>query len=90
MNTLIYIMEKGDENLCQNIQKRNRNSSGKLYFTREELLELMIIILKSYNFLDALGIIHRDIKPHNIILVKGVWKLIDFDISIKYELNYYL
>lgn len=35
-------------------------------------------ILNSMEFLHASGLVHRDLKPHNILLHEGRWKLSDF------------
>lgn len=35
-------------------------------------------ILNSLEFIHTKGLVHRDLKPHNILLHEGTWKLADF------------
>ena len=44
-------------------------------------IPIMLSILAAAESLHSIGIIHRDIKPENIVLVNGVWKLIDFGLA---------
>jgi len=53
----------------------NRMASGPL--NEEELLQMASAILRALEFLHGKKLIHRDIKPDNILKVNGVWCLGD-------------
>lgn len=53
----------------------NRMASGPL--NEEELLQMAAEILRALEFLHGKKLIHRDIKPDNILKVNGVWCLGD-------------
>jgi serine/threonine protein kinase len=48
----------------------------------EEHKEIMIQIIKGFQYLHHHNILHRDIKPQNILLHNGVIKICDFGFSI--------
>ena len=49
-----------------------------LFYTENELLYIMKQIIKTLSLLQINHITHRDIKPQNIMIVKGKFKLCDF------------
>ena len=56
-------------------------------FSADELINLMIPVMKSLNVIHAKGVIHRDISPDNIMYTKsGKLKLMDFG-SARYFTN---
>ena len=56
------------------IARRNYN----LYYKEEELLNIASQLIKTLSLLQKNHITHRDIKPQNILVVKGNYKLCDF------------
>jgi serine/threonine protein kinase len=61
--------------------KRRRESSSR--FEEQELLEVVVSVSAGLRFLHAKGIVHRDIKPDNLVYSHGQkeLKLIDFSAS---------
>ena len=56
------------------ISRRNYN----LYYKEEELLKIASQLIKTLSLLQKNHITHRDIKPQNILVVNGNYKLCDF------------
>jgi serine/threonine protein kinase len=57
--------------------------NNKKVFTIKEILRILKKILKALTFAHNRGVIHRDIKPHNMILQKdNELKIFDFGIAI--------
>ena len=53
------------------------NRMVKNDLAESELLELAASVLKALAFLHTKGLVHRDVKPDNILKVDGVWCLGD-------------
>lgn len=77
---LIIGMELAEETLLQRFERaRNQGQSG---VPADELLEYMREAAKAIDFLnDTKRIIHRDIKPQNLLLVGGGIKVADFGLA---------
>jgi len=76
-NSLYVIMEKGDTDLASLLKK---------YANKRELTPAMIKhywteMLHAVSAIHQKGIIHKDLKPANFLLVEGRLKLIDFGIA---------
>lgn len=56
------------------ISRRNYN----LYYKEEELLKIASQLIKTLSLLQKNHITHRDIKPQNILIINGKYKLSDF------------
>ncbi|CAK62608.1 unnamed protein product (macronuclear) [Paramecium tetraurelia] len=76
------IMEKCDESL-QNYLKGKSDSQRQL--ENKEIIEILYQIVQGYCFLKQIGVIHRDLKPDNILIKKiqgrNVIKIIDFGVG---------
>jgi len=69
------IMELAEIDWDQEIENR---SQFNLYYSEYELMEIMGQIVKTFSLLQKNHITHRDIKPQNIMIVKGKFKICDF------------
>ena len=69
------IMELAEIDWDQEIENR---SQFNLYYSEYELMEIMGQIVKTFALLQKNHITHRDIKPQNIMIVNGKFKICDF------------
>ncbi len=56
---------------------KNR-SKHKVYYTEEELLDIIKQLVKCYSLLQKCNITHRDVKPQNILIMNNSYKICDF------------
>ena len=68
-------MELAQIDLEQEINKRNKKH---LYYTQQELFDIIKQLVTCYSLLQKNNISHRDVKPQNILLLNGFYKLCDF------------
>jgi serine/threonine protein kinase len=78
-DTLILAMELGDRTLLDRL--REAEKEGQPGIPAPELLECMREAAKGIDHLNGKGIQHRDIKPHNLLLVGGGVKVADFGLA---------
>ena len=69
------LMELAQIDLEQEINKRNKKH---LYYTQQELFDIIKQLVTCYSLLQKNNISHRDVKPQNILLLNGFYKLCDF------------
>ena len=76
-NEYIYyeLMEKAERDWDKEIHIRNQRN---LYYTEIEIINIMTQLIKTLSLLEKNHITHRDIKPQNILIVNGKYKLCDF------------
>ena len=79
MNSYNYdfyeLMELAEIDWDKEIERRSRVGQ---FYSEYELMDIMFQIVQTFALLQKNHITHRDIKPQNIILVKGKYKIIDF------------
>ena len=68
-------MEKAERDWDKEINIRREH---KLYYTESELIDIMTQLIKTLSLLQKNHITHRDIKPQNILVSNGKYKLCDF------------
>ena len=74
------LMEIGEYDWEKDINERRISNS---YYTETELLNITTQLIKTLSLLQKNHITHRDIKPHNILIINGKYKLCDYgDIRI--------
>ena len=69
------IMELAERDFEKEINSRK---AANKYYTEEELLDIIIQLVKTLSLMQKNNITHRDVKPQNILLIKGFYKLCDF------------
>ena len=69
------IMELGERDWLKELKMREE---CQLYYTEYELLGIALQLIKSLTIMQNHNITHRDIKPQNILLIKGAFKICDF------------
>jgi tRNA A-37 threonylcarbamoyl transferase component Bud32 len=69
------LMELANIDWEKEIKKRKEN---KEYYTEGELFDILKQLTETFSLLQKNHITHRDIKPQNILVVNGQYKLCDF------------
>ena len=69
------IMELGERDWLKELRRREQSL---LYYSEYELFQIISQLVKTLALMQKHHLTHRDIKPHNIILKKGIFKLCDF------------
>ncbi len=69
------LMEKCEKDWDTEISNR---SKFDLYYTENEIINIMTQLIKTLSLLQKNHITHRDIKPQNILVLDGIYKLCDF------------
>src|SRR5262249_3184644 len=76
---LVIAMELAEASLLDRLNQARKQ--GQTGIPTEELREYMAEAAKGIDHLNHLGILHRDIKPHNLLLVGGGVKVADFGLA---------
>ena len=69
------LMELAETDWEQEIKSRNKK---KLYYTQPELFDIIKQLVTCYALLQKNNISHRDVKPQNVLILNGLYKLCDF------------
>ena len=69
------IMELADRDWDKEVRRRYQNH---LYYQEYELMEILRRLIKDFSSLQTNHITHRDIKPQNIMIINGIFKICDF------------
>ena len=69
------LMELAQTDWEQEIKSRNKKH---LYYTRSELFDIIKQLVSCYALLQKKNISHRDVKPQNVLILNGQYKLCDF------------
>ena len=84
---LVIVFERLAKDLMKDIQDRNRN---KYMWRPEELLGLYVELAEAFAYLQEQGVVHRDIKPQNILIANGHIKVTDFGTSKNGSISFLL
>ena len=78
-NTAMYLyfelMEKAERDWNSEISYR---SQKEMFYTEKEIINIIDQLIGTLSLLEQNHITHRDIKPQNILVFKGIYKLSDF------------
>ena len=76
-NEYIYyeLMEKADRDWDNEIRERSLMNK---YYSEKEIIDIIFQLIKTLALMQKNHITHRDIKPQNILIINGVYKLCDF------------
>ena len=69
------LMELAQTDWEQEINLRNKK---KLYYTKQELFDIIKQLVTCYALMQKNNISHRDVKPQNVLILNGLYKLCDF------------
>jgi len=74
------IMELIETDWDLEIKNRKEKSS---YYSEKELLQIIFQLVKTLSLMQKNNVTHRDIKPQNVLVSRGIYKLCDFgDVKI--------
>ena len=74
-NYFYELMELAEKDWEQEILDRQKT---QLYYQEYELMEIFRHLIKTFSSLQTIHFTHRDIKPQNIMIVNGQFKICDF------------
>ena len=69
------LMELAEIDWEKEIKKRKEK---KQYYTEGELFNILKQLVSTFSLLQKYSITHRDIKPQNVLIVNGIYKVCDF------------
>ena len=76
-NEYIYyeLMEKAEQDWDNEIRERSLTNK---YYSEKEIIDIIFQLIKTLALMQKNHITHRDIKPQNILIINGMYKLCDF------------
>ena len=69
------LMELAQTDWEEEIKYRNKHN---LYYSEEEIFNMIQQLVQCYALLQKNNVSHRDVKPQNILLLNGMYKICDF------------
>jgi hypothetical protein len=69
------LMELAQTDWEQEIKMRDKK---QLFYTQPELFDIIKQLVSCYSLLQKNNISHRDVKPQNVLILNGLYKLCDF------------
>lgn len=86
-NVIFMIMELCNEKVGVNIILQSLNDYLKNHkdITELEIRYMFGQVLNGFKYLRSLGIIHRDVKPENILIRNSVLKIADFGFAKQHD-----
>ena len=69
------IMELGERDWEKEIQLRFLHQK---YYSEYELFQIIYQLVKTLSLMQRYNVSHRDIKPQNILIINGIYKICDF------------
>ena len=69
------IMELGERDWEKEIQLRFLHQK---YYSEYELIQIIYQLVKTLSLMQRYNVSHRDIKPQNILIINGIYKICDF------------
>jgi hypothetical protein len=69
------LMELAQTDWEEEIKYRNKHN---LYYTEEEIFNMIQQLVRCYSLLQKNNVSHRDVKPQNILILNGMYKVCDF------------
>ena len=69
------LMELAQTDWEEEIKYRNKHN---LYYSEEEIFDMIRQLVQCYALLQKNNVSHRDVKPQNILLLNGLYKVCDF------------
>jgi serine/threonine protein kinase len=69
------VMELGERDWEKEIQLRFLHQK---YYSEYELLQIIYQLVKTLSLMQRYNVSHRDIKPQNILIINGIYKICDF------------
>ncbi|CAG9317401.1 unnamed protein product [Blepharisma stoltei] len=79
------VSEAFDSTLMNDIIKHSRQNQK---YTYQEYQKIVVSLLDAFSILESVGIAHKNVKPHNILITGNrMLKIAEFSLSERFEIN---